>query len=183
MYDPLASPSTSASFGNVDPLPPWPTTPHTPNSPIPNLRPAPTPDRISDANPFEKQAQIYGQPEPGLISPSINPASNGNSFEKPDPYLKVRITGLDRNRRDILVRFDAQVRRAQSSTLSSRLTSCWNINNADESVKLYRNSVPKRVTIICGVSATLRCHYAQQPTDNHSCSPTGTNIRTDRRRR
>jgi hypothetical protein len=113
MYDPLGSPSTSTGFGNVDSLPPWPTTPHTPNSPIPNLRPAvsPTPDRFSDDNPFEKQAQIYGQPEPGLISPAINTASNGSSFEKPEPYLKVRITGLDRNRRDILVRFDAQVRR------------------------------------------------------------------------
>lgn len=109
MYDPLASPSTSAGFSNdVDGLPPWPTTPHSPNSPIPNLRPAPTPDRFPDSNPFEKQAQIYGQPEPGLISPSINTASNGSSFEKPEPYLKVRITSLDRNRRDILVRFDAQ---------------------------------------------------------------------------
>jgi hypothetical protein len=111
MYDPLGSPSISAGFGNDDNLPPWPTTPHSPNSPVPNLRPAPTPDRFSDGNPFEKQAQIYGQPEPGLISPAINTASNGSSFEKPEPYLKVRITGLDRNRRDILVRFDAQVRR------------------------------------------------------------------------
>lgn len=111
MYDPLGSASNSAGFDGLDSIPPWPTTPHSPNSPIPNLRPAPTPtpDRISDLNPFEKQAQIYGQPEPGLISPATNPASNGNSFEKPEPYLKVRITGLDRNRRDILIRFDAQV--------------------------------------------------------------------------
>lgn len=29
-------------------------------------------------------------------------------FEKKEPYLRVRITGLDRNRRDILVKFDAQ---------------------------------------------------------------------------
>src|SRR5712671_570372 len=105
MYDPLGTPT---GFG--DDTPPWPTTPHPPNSPVPNLRPAPTSDRISDGNPFEKQPQIYGQPEPGLISPPANPASNGDSFEKPDPYLKVRSTSLDRNRRDILVRFDAQVR-------------------------------------------------------------------------
>ncbi|KAI0005153.1 Vps5 C terminal like-domain-containing protein [Russula compacta] len=107
MYDPLGS-ASSPAFGNFDSIPPWPTTPHSPNSPIPNLRPAPTPDRISDPGPFEKQPQIYGQPEPGLISPATNPASNGDHFEKPGPYLKVRITGLDRNRRDILVRFDAQ---------------------------------------------------------------------------
>ncbi|KAI0307029.1 Vps5 C terminal like-domain-containing protein [Multifurca ochricompacta] len=114
MYDPLGSASGlgsgshSTGFSNLDSVPPWPTTPHTPNSPIPNLRPAPTPDRISDGNQFEKQAQIYGQPEPGLISPPENPASNGDKYEKTEPYLKVRITGLDRNRRDILVRFDAQ---------------------------------------------------------------------------
>ncbi|KAI0254851.1 Vps5 C terminal like-domain-containing protein [Lactifluus subvellereus] len=116
MYDPLGSApgfgsssgSGSGGFDSPDNIPPWPTTPHTPNSPIPNLRPAPIPDRTPDGNPFEKQAQIYGQPEPGLISPATNPTSNGEHFEKPDPYLKVRLTALDRNRRDILVRFDAQ---------------------------------------------------------------------------
>jgi hypothetical protein len=112
MYDPLgsavASGTLSGGFASTESIPPWPTTPHSPNSPIPNLRPAPTPERIPDGNPFEKQAQIYGQPEPGLISPATNPTSNGDRFEKPEPYLRVRITGLDRNRRDILVRFDAQ---------------------------------------------------------------------------
>ena len=116
MYDPLGS--ASAGFASTETIPPWPTTPHTPNSPVPNLRPAPTPDRISDGNPFEKRAQIYGQPEPGLISPATNPSSNGDRFEKPEPYLRVRITGLDRNRRDILVRFDAQVRRLALPPLS-----------------------------------------------------------------
>ncbi|EIW82305.1 Phox-like protein, partial [Coniophora puteana RWD-64-598 SS2] len=33
---------------------------------------------------------------------------NGTKFEKREPYLRVRITGLDRNRRDILFKFDAQ---------------------------------------------------------------------------
>lgn len=122
MYDPLGSAVATGGFASTEDVPPWPTTPHTPNSPVPNLRPATTPDRIPDGNPFEKQAQIYGQPEPGLISPATNPTSNGDHFEKPEPYLRVRITGLDRNRRDILVRFDAQVRRfalAPPSTLTS----------------------------------------------------------------
>jgi hypothetical protein len=126
MYDPLgsavASGTLSGGFASTESIPPWPTTPHSPNSPIPNLRPAPTPERIPDGNPFEKQAQIYGQPEPGLISPATNPTSNGDRFEKPEPYLRVRITGLDRNRRDILVRFDAQVRRLALAPLS-KLTS------------------------------------------------------------
>lgn len=59
--------------------------------------------------PFGREPQIYGQPEPGLISPATNRASNGQSFEKSEPYLRVRITSLDRNRRDILIKFDAQV--------------------------------------------------------------------------
>ncbi|KAI0068590.1 hypothetical protein BV25DRAFT_1866569 [Artomyces pyxidatus] len=107
MFDPLNS-----GFGDGDSTPPWPTTPHLPNSPIPNLRRAPSPlanvDRLSDSGIFDKQPQIYGQPEPGLISPQVNSGMNGKSYEKPEPYLKARITGLDRNRRDILVRLDAQ---------------------------------------------------------------------------
>ncbi|KDQ64371.1 hypothetical protein JAAARDRAFT_144999 [Jaapia argillacea MUCL 33604] len=112
MFDPLNS-----GFGADDAIPPWPTTPHPPNSPIPNLRrsisPHPSsPQKGTDggpsSGPFGKDPQIYGQPEPGLISPRANVAANGAKFEKAEPYLRVRISGLDRNRRDILVKFDAQ---------------------------------------------------------------------------
>ncbi|GJJ07163.1 hypothetical protein Clacol_001363 [Clathrus columnatus] len=61
-----------------------------------------------DRGPFGREPQIYGQPEPGLISPATNTASNGQSFERPEPYIRIRITGMDRNRRDILIKFDAQ---------------------------------------------------------------------------
>ncbi|KAF8195618.1 Vps5 C terminal like-domain-containing protein [Mycena galopus ATCC 62051] len=94
--------------------PPWPTTPHVPNSPIPgNLRRAstpvpPTPDKGPTPGLFGKEPQIYGQPESGLISPRDVVSPTGASYEKPEPYLRVRITGLDRNRRDILVKLDAQ---------------------------------------------------------------------------
>lgn len=103
-FDPLVS-------GFEDPTPPWPTTPHTPNQHIPNLRrasPAPPP---LDSGPapglYGKEPKIYGQQEPGLVSPKDSVASNG---QKPEPYLRIRITWMDRNRRDILVRLDAQVR-------------------------------------------------------------------------
>jgi hypothetical protein len=159
MYDPLgsavASGTLSGGFGSAESTPPWPTTPHTPNSPIPNLRPAPTPERIPDGNPFEKQAQIYGQPEPGLISPATNPTSNGGSFEKPEPYLRVRITGLDRNRRDILVRFDAQVRRLAPAPLRGSFRPPIP-RSTDKSNKLHWNCVPQCVAVILRVSATLR---------------------------
>ncbi|KAJ7780987.1 Vps5 C terminal like-domain-containing protein [Mycena metata] len=111
MFDPLSS----GGFGSDDALNPgWPTTPHTPNSPLPgNLRRAstpvpPTPDKGPAPNPFGKEPQIYGQPESGLISPRDAVGPNGTNYEKPEPYLRVRITGLDRNRRDILLKLDAQ---------------------------------------------------------------------------
>lgn len=59
--------------------------------------------------PYGREPQIYGQPDNGLISPSSHRGANGAKYEKTEPYLRTRITMLDRNRRDILVRFDAQV--------------------------------------------------------------------------
>ncbi|KAI0774461.1 Vps5 C terminal like-domain-containing protein [Fomes fomentarius] len=105
MFDPLSVPN----FPQDEP--PWPTTPHSPNDPIPNL-PRPSPHHQESRGPpvglYGKEPQIYGQPEPGLISPRANASSNGTPFEKKEPYLRVRITSLDRNRRDVLIKFDAQ---------------------------------------------------------------------------
>lgn len=115
--DPLGN-----GFADEDTTPSWPSTPH-PQSPIPNLRRpgdapgAPDKDRLGSPQVVDRQPQIYGQVEPGLISPRENVASNGAKYEKPEPYLNVRITGLDRNRRDILIRFDAQVLYSNRSAL------------------------------------------------------------------
>ena len=114
MFDPLSS-STAASWGDESQEPPpWPTTPHSPGSSIPNLRRAvspvpPTPDKGPSPGLYGKEPQIYGQPEAGLISPRETVGANGVKYEKTEPYLRVRINGLDRNRRDILVKLDAQV--------------------------------------------------------------------------
>lgn len=114
MFDPLSSTSSIFGGGDSDEAPPWPTTPHQPNSPIPNLRRAstpvpPTPEKGPTPGLYGKEPQIYGQPEAGLISPRDTVGLNGTKYEKPEPYLRVKITGLDRNRRDILVKLDAQV--------------------------------------------------------------------------
>lgn len=77
---------------------------YAPESPLP-----PTPQKAPSDNLYGKEPQIYGAPEAGLISPRETVGSNGTKFEKSEPYLRVRITGLDRNRRDILIRLDAQV--------------------------------------------------------------------------
>ncbi|KAH7930687.1 hypothetical protein BV22DRAFT_1054414 [Leucogyrophana mollusca] len=115
MFDPLSSTSAIFADGGDSPaIPPWPTTPHEPNSPIPNLRRASSSLSTSQSQRTEtdglygKEPKIYGQPEPGLVSPHTTVGSNGTKYEKNEPYLRVRITGLDRNRRDILFKFDAQ---------------------------------------------------------------------------
>ena len=64
-----------------------------------------TPEKPT-GHPYGKEPQIYGQEPPGLISPQSNGAGK---YDRGDPYLRVRIIGLDRNRRDILIRLDAQV--------------------------------------------------------------------------
>ncbi|KAF5333555.1 hypothetical protein D9611_002584 [Ephemerocybe angulata] len=111
MFDPLSS--NNSPFADGFEQPAWPSTPHPPGSPVPNLRraisPAPiTPEKEPSAGLYGKEPKIYGQPESGLLSPRVTVSSNGAPYEKTEPYLKVRITGLDRNRRDILIRFDAQ---------------------------------------------------------------------------
>ncbi|KAH7887548.1 Vps5 C terminal like-domain-containing protein [Phlebopus sp. FC_14] len=113
MFDPLSSTSPIFTNGDSEATPPWPTTPHEPNSHIPNLRHASstTPNVHQKTDPdalYGREPKIYGQPEPGLVSPHTAVGSNGVKYEKADPYLRVRITGLDRNRRDILFKFDAQ---------------------------------------------------------------------------
>ncbi|KAF8192458.1 hypothetical protein BJ912DRAFT_1021758 [Pholiota molesta] len=111
MFDPLHS--TASVFGGTDDAntPPWPTTPHSVGSPVPNLRrasPAP-PHRTKVCSwPLWREPQIYGEPQAGLISPRETVGSNGAKYEKPEPYLRVRINGIDRNRRDILIKLDAQ---------------------------------------------------------------------------
>lgn len=127
MYDPLAnafanssSPSSSIT-PQTAPVPAWPATSHNPFAdgvilPKPSSpKPPGTPEKPPHSglqggptNPYGKEPQVYGQPPSGMVSPQ----NNGNAkFERSEPYLRIRITGLDRNRRDILVRLDAQVRR------------------------------------------------------------------------
>jgi hypothetical protein len=115
-------PLTANGFADDEPSPPWPTTPH-PSSPIPNLRragsPLPGKDALGGPAVVDRQPQIYGAPEAGLISPRENTGFNGAQYEKLGPYLNIRIVGLDRNRRDILIRFDAQVRACVGPLLAS----------------------------------------------------------------
>lgn len=50
--------------------------------------------------------QVYGQPRPSLMSPSSLQASKPSTLA---PFLRVKISTMERNRKDLLVRFDASV--------------------------------------------------------------------------
>jgi hypothetical protein len=123
MYDPL----NEGGFGADDLSPGWPSGPRPSADTIPNMprpsRPttpldnAPRTPSAMSANDLRgpafpqpgREPQIYGQPESGLLSPTVTTGANGTRFEKQSPYLRIRLTGLERNRRDVLIRFDAQV--------------------------------------------------------------------------
>jgi hypothetical protein len=51
----------------------------------------------------------YGRGTPGNGSGNGNRNGNGNAGEKQPPFLRVRLGVLERNRKDLLVRFDASV--------------------------------------------------------------------------
>lgn len=106
MYDPLGN-----TFQQPQSVPSWPATPHNPFAegailPKPSSPKPPSTPEKPPAGQYGREPQVYGQPGPGMVSPS----NNGNGkYDKAEPYLRVKITGLDRNRRDILIRLDAQV--------------------------------------------------------------------------
>ena len=119
-------------------------------------------------------------------SPTVTTGSNGHKYEKGEPYLRVRITGLDRNRRDVLVKFDAQVRISAYSTSISRLPGIIYAHTPptiDQSVKLYRHYLPQRFPLLLRVPTILRRHHPQYTTNHHPCPPSRTNLCSNRRRR
>ena len=164
MFDPLNS--ANSGFGDLE-QPAWPSTPHPPGSPVPNLRRAispalpVTPEKEPTPGLYGKEPKIYGQPESGLVSPREALSSNGTSFEKPDPYLKVRITGLDRNRRDILIKFDSQVRRSFVSIREASLIIVAVLIFADKSIQFHWSYLPQRVKVLPRVPAILRSHCTE----------------------
>ncbi|CAK9786972.1 hypothetical protein CC85DRAFT_286185 [Cutaneotrichosporon oleaginosum] len=74
-------------------------------APAPISPPISSPSRAPQASPstFIRDPQVYGDPGQALMSPSAELSKK----EKPPPYLRVRIAALERNRKDLLIRFDA----------------------------------------------------------------------------
>lgn len=70
--------------------------------------PAPAPQSPS-ADTTIRQPQVIGDPGTALMHPPPPPPN-----EKPAPFLRVRIGALERNRKDLLIRYDASVSPAQS---------------------------------------------------------------------
>ena len=78
--------------------------------------------RASSTSPSFRDPKIYGMPGLGLVSPPAESSSQATDItmniggdgtptkrEKPVSFLRVRIGGLERNRKDLLIRFDASV--------------------------------------------------------------------------
>ena len=90
-----------------------------------STHPHPMPISSPSSSSF-RDSKIFGAPGLGLVSSpatSSGPETdvsqvNGGAErerEKIGPFLKVRIGGLERNRKDLLIRFDASVSRIHSS--------------------------------------------------------------------
>ena len=109
-------------------LPPWPTTPHDPDAPLPHLGHGQSRFGVGEGpssgqGPYGREPKIYGLPEPGLIEPpsaGTAAGSNGVGMTVPEPFIRIRLTTLDRNRRDILIKFDAQTNLPNFSSTSYR---------------------------------------------------------------
>lgn len=58
----------------------------------------------SSTVPDLREPRVYGDPVPALPAPPPEQAKQPQA-----PFLRVRIAGVDRNRKDLLVRFDSSV--------------------------------------------------------------------------
>ncbi|KAL7413049.1 hypothetical protein BDY24DRAFT_415557 [Mrakia frigida] len=126
-FDPL-SPSAAPS---------WPSSPHQPSDLPPHLSPSspamspsnsrsfsstmaqqqaqgPPPPQMgalgSAGEQYAKERQVYGAPSPSMMSPTSLSSPNqqgGGPPPKLEPYLRVKISNMERNRKDLLIRFDA----------------------------------------------------------------------------
>ena len=101
----------------MDPLSPAQMNPSWGSSSNPNPPLRPTPPTSSSSSSF-REPKIFGAPGLGLLSPpaessnqAVDVSRSGSSGVKEmvGPYLRVRIGGLERNRKDLLIRFDASV--------------------------------------------------------------------------
>lgn len=70
------------------------------------LSPAAAAPPLSATGGYTRDPKIFGMPSASLTAPAAGAAHNGSST----PFIKIRIGGLERNRKDLLVRFDASVR-------------------------------------------------------------------------
>ena len=120
-FDPIQLhfiPDLTSARPNMDPLSPQNINPSWSNSPTTPIRPLPT---SSSSSSSFREPKIFGAPGLGLVSPpaesstqavDVSKSSGGDgerAKERVMPYLRLRIGGLDRNRKDLLMRFDASV--------------------------------------------------------------------------
>jgi len=143
MVDPLASMNAWGSPlpPQKDDLPPVPThetdvqrTPNNGNNDVVS------PD-------FQRDPRTYGVPGPTLIDSSSTAAERG---QPAIPFIRVRLGSMDRNKKDLLIRFDLSVRAQFLHSIERRrrkLTSIL-LATVDQSTFLPSYTVPQHPTII-----------------------------------
>ncbi|KAL1407271.1 Vacuolar protein sorting-associated protein 17 [Vanrija albida] len=98
----------------MDPLSPaninegWSTEP-APSLSAPPVQPPAPPSPSSSTH--IRDPQVYGDPGTTIMS-----SPTASQSDRPAPYLRVRIGGLDRNRKDLLIRYDASTNLANFRT-------------------------------------------------------------------
>ncbi|RXK38440.1 hypothetical protein M231_04349 [Tremella mesenterica] len=99
----------------MDPLSPaninagWASSPTSPVRPLdagPSLMTPTSQGYSSSTQSPAREPKVFGAPGMGLVSP---PGATEEQGGKVKPFLRVRIGGLERNRKDLLIRFDASV--------------------------------------------------------------------------
>lgn len=154
----------------MDPLSPSNINPTWSTSPVPPSRPLPT---SSSSSSSFREPKIFGAPGLGLVSPPAESSSqaadasnvNGDGSgskekEKLGPFLRVRIGGLERNRKDLLIRFDASVSLCSACSIVSQGREggpvCGRSDaGLDQFASISDVVIPEYATVQCGVS-TIR---------------------------
>ncbi|WVQ82794.1 hypothetical protein IAT38_004926 [Cryptococcus sp. DSM 104549] len=115
--DPLSPANINAGWASPSASPPTPTTALSPPPPTHSTTPTPTsasfasqPNSAASSS-FVREPKVFGAPGFGLVSPPPDgqggQGQGGQAGKAREVYLRVRIGALERNRKDLLIRFDA----------------------------------------------------------------------------
>ena len=155
--DPLAQQSMHAGWGSpTEPIHSQPPSSASSSASYFTQSATPTSERSQEAN-ISREPKIFGLPSPSLVSPLPRESGSGSGVQpkRAPPHLRVRISGLERNRKDLLVRFDASV-----SGLSLKRTQ---LTRPDESAQFQDIPLSQHSTFLHRLSEVSRAAGCRKP--------------------